>query len=118
MKCPHCQSASYVVESRPAPGDSIRRRRICTECHRRFSSYEIACIDGTEIPSDLPLPRNITERANRLSSLRKAALTTNHRRKRVCKNCEMWTQSDTCSLNMPEAGGLTAVACKNFESIY
>jgi transcriptional regulator NrdR family protein len=118
MKCPHCQSPSYVIESRASLGDSIRRRRICTECLKRFSSYEIACIDGAKIPDNLPLPKNVIDRASRMASLRKAEASTNHRRKRVCKNCEMWTQSGTCSREIPEAGGLTAVACKHFESIY
>ena len=43
MKCPYCShSESKVVESRPAEeGNSIRRRRECLECHKRFTTYEI-----------------------------------------------------------------------------
>ena len=42
MKCPYCANPeSKVVDSRPADeGNSIRRRRECLECHRRFPTYE------------------------------------------------------------------------------
>ena len=42
MKCPYCAYLeSKVVDSRPADeGASIRRRRECLSCHKRFSTYE------------------------------------------------------------------------------
>lgn len=42
MKCPYCgHLESKVVDSRPADeGASIRRRRECLECHKRFTTYE------------------------------------------------------------------------------
>ena len=42
MKCPFCgYKESKVVDSRPADeGSSIRRRRECLECHKRFTTYE------------------------------------------------------------------------------
>lgn len=40
MKCPVCgHSDSKVLDSRPAD-DSIRRRRECLGCQRRFTTYE------------------------------------------------------------------------------
>lgn len=43
MKCPYCGYLdSKVVDSRPAEdGTSIRRRRECLECHKRFTTFEI-----------------------------------------------------------------------------
>ena len=43
MKCPYCGYAeSKVIDSRPAEeGSSIRRRRECLACHKRFTTYEI-----------------------------------------------------------------------------
>ena len=43
MKCPYCgNSESKVIDSRPAEeGASIRRRRECLTCQRRFTTYEI-----------------------------------------------------------------------------
>ncbi len=42
MKCPYCSNLeSKVVDSRPSDeGSSIRRRRECLECHKRFTTYE------------------------------------------------------------------------------
>lgn len=42
MRCPYCaHPESKVVDSRPADeGASIRRRRECLACHRRFTTYE------------------------------------------------------------------------------
>lgn len=43
MKCPYCAHLeSKVVDSRPAEeGSSIRRRRECLACRKRFTTYEI-----------------------------------------------------------------------------
>ena len=42
MKCPYCgYSESKVIDSRPADeGASIRRRRECLSCSKRFTTYE------------------------------------------------------------------------------
>jgi transcriptional repressor NrdR len=42
MKCPFCNSFdTQVVDSRVSEeGDTIRRRRRCTQCERRFTTYE------------------------------------------------------------------------------
>ena len=42
MKCPYCgHPESKVIDSRPTvDGESIRRRRICQQCGKRFTTYE------------------------------------------------------------------------------
>lgn len=42
MKCPYCSNPdTRVIDSRPAEdGSSIRRRRSCDECGKRFTTYE------------------------------------------------------------------------------
>ena len=42
MKCQYCNcTESKVIDSRPTDdGNSIRRRRECTNCGRRFTTYE------------------------------------------------------------------------------
>ena len=42
MKCPYCgRINTRVIDSRPADdGESIRRRRECDTCGRRFTTYE------------------------------------------------------------------------------
>ena len=43
MKCPFCgYTESKVIDSRPAEeGSTIRRRRECLACTKRFTTYEI-----------------------------------------------------------------------------
>ncbi len=42
MKCPNCgHTESKVIDSRPTENSSIRRRRECLECGKRFTTYEI-----------------------------------------------------------------------------
>ncbi len=43
MKCPFCGiEESKVIDSRPTDeGERIRRRRECTSCSKRFTTYEI-----------------------------------------------------------------------------
>ena len=42
MKCPFCsQENTRVIDSRPADDNSsIRRRRLCDACGKRFTTYE------------------------------------------------------------------------------
>ena len=42
MKCPFCgYENTRVIDSRPAEdNNSIRRRRVCDECDKRFTTYE------------------------------------------------------------------------------
>lgn len=41
MKCPYCQTAeTSVLESRVADDETIRRRRQCSQCQKRFTTYE------------------------------------------------------------------------------
>jgi transcriptional repressor NrdR len=58
MRCPFCGADdSKVIDSRlSAEADSIRRRRACTECNERFTTYETA---------ELTLPRLIKRDASR-----------------------------------------------------
>ena len=41
MKCPYCgKENTRVIDSRPTDDSSIRRRRLCDECGKRFTTYE------------------------------------------------------------------------------
>jgi transcriptional repressor NrdR len=60
MRCPFCQAQdTRVVDSRLAgEGDQVRRRRECSRCSERFTTYESAELvmpqvvkrDGTRVP--------------------------------------------------------------------
>lgn len=43
MRCPYCEAAdTKVMDSRATDdGNSIRRRRLCQVCGRRFTTYEV-----------------------------------------------------------------------------
>jgi transcriptional repressor NrdR len=73
MKCPFCGSVdTQVVDSRVSePGDSIRRRRRCTACLKRFTTYEtvelrlpqVVKTNGTRSDFDVAKLRNGFQRA-------------------------------------------------------
>jgi len=62
MYCPFCGAEdTKVIDSRlVAEGNQVRRRRECTVCHERFTSYETAELlmpriiksDGSRVPFD------------------------------------------------------------------
>lgn len=62
MRCPYCNTDNdRVIDSRAsADGLSIRRRRECLECNRRFTTYErmeetplrVVKKDGSRVPFD------------------------------------------------------------------
>lgn len=59
MQCPYCGGDSSVTETR-VTADGMRRRRVCTACKRRFTTYEklgapglkVSKRDGTVEPFD------------------------------------------------------------------
>ena len=64
MKCPFCGFAeSKVIDSRPAEeGATIRRRRECLACQKRFTTYEIIetlPLDKRKVP--LPVLEKIAD---------------------------------------------------------
>ena len=58
MKCPFCGAGdTQVIDSRVNDvGDSIRRRRRCAACDKRFTTYEVA---------ELHLPQVVKQNGNR-----------------------------------------------------
>jgi transcriptional repressor NrdR len=59
VQCPYCTGDSSVTETR-VTADGLRRRRVCTVCKRRFTTYEklgapglkVSKRDGTTEPFD------------------------------------------------------------------
>ncbi len=64
MRCPYCHTddKDRVIDSRPVEeGHAIRRRRVCENCNRRYTTYErieetvrlqVIKKDGTRVPYD------------------------------------------------------------------
>jgi transcriptional repressor NrdR len=41
MKCPYCGSGNLkTLETRDSPDNTVRRRKECSDCGKRFTSYE------------------------------------------------------------------------------
>lgn len=41
MRCPYCGSENLkTIETRDSPDNTVRRRRECADCEKRFTSYE------------------------------------------------------------------------------
>lgn len=85
MQCPYCGGDSSVTETR-VTADGLRRRRVCTVCKRRFTTYEkigapalkVTKRDGATEPFDgdkllLALTRVCAHRRVRPEDLRRIA---------------------------------------------
>lgn len=48
MQCPYCARDSSVTETR-VTADGLRRRRVCTACKRRFTTYEKLGAPGLKV---------------------------------------------------------------------
>lgn len=48
MQCPYCSGDSSVTETR-VTADGLRRRRVCTVCKRRFTTYEKLGAPGLKV---------------------------------------------------------------------
>lgn len=131
MRCPFCSFLeSRVLDSRPADdGNSIRRRRECGDCGKRFTTYEK--ID------ELPLVvvkkdgrREVFDRAKLLAGLIKACekrpvpvkkleKTVNYIERELRNNMELEVPSQAVGeLVMNQLRELDEVAYVRFASVY
>ncbi|MGW8182762.1 MAG: transcriptional regulator NrdR [Burkholderiales bacterium] len=102
MKCPFCQSdETQVIDSRDSDdGDSIRRRRKCAACNKRFTTYETV---------ELRMPQVVKQDGSRaefdLEKLRTGFMRALHKRpvptQRVDEAIAMITQ-DVLALGVRE----------------
>ncbi|HEY6638486.1 MAG TPA: ATP cone domain-containing protein [Solirubrobacterales bacterium] len=49
MNCPRCNSATKTLETRRVPDGAVRRRRECSSCGHRFTTYERAVPDTPQV---------------------------------------------------------------------
>ncbi len=131
MRCPFCGTTDdRVVDSRESrDGDVIRRRRECTKCERRFTSYEkIESIPFQVVKRDQR--REPYDREKLMRGLQVAC------RKRPVPQAELDRVADTIEASMHDSGareissqqlgrlvmdrlrGLDPVAYVRFASVY
>ena len=49
MNCPRCDSPTKTLETRRVPDGAVRRRRECTSCGHRLTTYERAVPETIEV---------------------------------------------------------------------
>ena len=49
VNCPRCDSSTKTFETRRVPDGAVRRRRECTSCGHRFTTYERAVPESLEV---------------------------------------------------------------------
>jgi transcriptional repressor NrdR len=131
MRCPYCSSLrNRVIDSRLSKeGDEIRRRRLCNDCKRRFTTYE-------RVAEALPLVvkrdgrREPFNREKIMIGLRKACEkrpVSMDNLEKVIERIERWTQekggreiasSEVGERIMEELHELDEVAYVRFASVY
>jgi transcriptional repressor NrdR len=131
MRCPHCNSLNtQVKDSRPTEDETaIRRRRVCLECSRRFTTFERVQLkelgvlkrSGRRIPFD----RNKLERSVEIA-VRKRPVSPEQIDEivsRVVRRMESFGESDVPSsviggYVMEELKAVDDVAYVRFASVY
>ena len=131
MKCPYCsQENTRVIDSRPADDNSsIRRRRLCDACGKRFTTYERVELS---MPSIIKRGGGRCEydqkklRASMMLALRKRPVSRervdeaiNRIEQKMLALGEREVRSDRLGeLVMEELRGLDKVAYVRFASVY
>jgi transcription elongation factor Elf1 len=99
--CPECDRLKLFVLETRASGAATRRRRACSACGYRFTTYEITADKYKLLKNkNKPKPKPSTK-----------PLKSN------CRACLHW-ESSRCSLDIPEAGGWFADECNFFQPSY
>jgi transcriptional repressor NrdR len=102
MKCPFCNSPdTQVIDSRVSDdGDSIRRRRKCAACNKRFTTYETV---------ELRMPQVVKQDGSRaafdLDKLRTGFMRALHKRPvptQLVDEAVATIAQDVLALGMPE----------------
>lgn len=128
MKCPSCGfSDSQVVDSRPIEdGSSIRRRRECKSCGKRFTTFEV--IDHIQVlVCKKDGTKELFDRSKLLSGLMKVCQKRPVNAEQIASEIETELQNSLCpEVTTTEIGELAmrklktadAVAYVRFASVY
>ena len=131
MHCPFCQANdTKVIDSRlVTEGEQVRRRRECTECGERYTTYETAELwmprlvkrDGSRVPFDETKLRNGMLRAleKRPVSVEQVEAAVNHIKHNLRAQGEREIKAFVIGeMVMEELKALDEVAYIRFASVY
>ncbi len=121
MKCPTCGFLdSKVIDSRPTDSGSIRRRRECFQCKRRFTTYEV--VDSVPV---LVIKKNgtkeIFDRNKIMTGLLKSCYkrpVTNEQLSQLINEVEMELQNNLCTeITSTEIGTLVMERLRKLDEV-
>jgi transcriptional repressor NrdR len=115
MKCPYCGSENLkTLETRDSPDNTVRRRKECGDCGKRFTSYEY--VETVEL-----MVRKKDDRTERLD-LNKIVRGLQKACEKLPVSMEnIWVDSaqhEVGDLMMKYLRKLDRVACVRFASVY
>ena len=129
MQCPYCSGDSSVTETR-VTADGMRRRRVCTACKRRFTTYErlgppglkVAKRDGTIEPFDssklLGALRRVCAHRPGLTDVDLQRVTRDIEAKLIDSGRKSVAWSDLATLVLDRLANVDAIAAQRFAANY
>jgi transcriptional repressor NrdR len=75
VNCPRCDSSTKTLETRRVPDGAVRRRRECTSCGHRFTTYERAVPETLQV-----IKRDGRRQPFDRDKLRSALIRASHKR--------------------------------------
>jgi transcriptional repressor NrdR len=75
VNCPRCESPTSILETRRAEANAVRRRRQCSGCGHRFTTYERAVPEVVEV-----IKRDGSRQPFDREKLRSALVRASHKR--------------------------------------
>jgi transcriptional repressor NrdR len=129
VQCPYCSGDSSVTETR-VTADGMRRRRVCTACKRRFTTYErlgppglkVAKRDGTLEPFELDkllgALRRVCAHRPGITDAALSRVARDIEAKLVDSGRKAVTWSDLAQHVLDRLGNLDAVAAARFAANY
>jgi len=111
VTCPVCKEQTAItLESRVNKDFSRRRRRVCTECNHRYTTYEVdEAFYKTAIANQRVVDK-VIKCLNLSGSLPNNSEFDIH----DCADC-VHMRSSGCGFDFPDAGGTFANECSMFE---
>lgn len=116
-KCPHCGANKlYVIESKPASektksSSGLRRRRKCSACNYRSTTYEI---DAARFRALIEIEKEMAKLVSAIQPLMNKAVVSQSVQTR-CNDC-IFDQGNQCSHGIPEYQEEDSYDCYYFKA--
>ncbi|HWU87464.1 MAG TPA: ATP cone domain-containing protein [Kofleriaceae bacterium] len=129
MQCPYCGGDSSVTETR-VTADGMRRRRVCTACKRRFTTYErlgspglkVGKRDGSIEPFDslklLTALRRVCAHRQNLTDADLQRVARDIEAKLIDSGRKSVAWSDLATLMLDRLANVDAIAARRFAANY